>query len=154
MAYQSEIELRVKVLDQDLRELEAKLKKLSAPQEIKATFRQVSAVRSQKAEAELLVKAEKDLERLAEIKERKSKETNIRRLRFFRRERLENERQVERKRLQVENRIRQERLKTERLALKAQREAEKVRSSAKRKRDDITSNLLIGGAFPLLSVKD
>ena len=150
MAYQSEIELRVKVLDKDLRELEAKLKKLSAPQEIQATFKQVSAVRSQKAEAELLVKAEKDLERLAETKERKSKETNIRRLRFLRRERLENERQVERKRLQVENRIRQERLKTERLALKAQREAEKVRSSAKRKRDDITSNLLIGGAFPLL----
>ena len=125
MAYQSEIELRVKVLDKELDELERRLKNIQNPFDVsgkrKGTRAQAAAVRSQIAEADLIRRSIEDLDRLREAKAEKRLRTNIRRVRYLRSQRIAAVRQVER----VEDQL------------------------AKKRRDAVGSGI-IGGAFPLL----
>ena len=125
MAYQSEIELRVKVLDKELDELERRLKNIQNPFDVsgkrKRTPAQAAAVRSQIAEADLIRRSIEDLDRLREAKAEKRLRTNIRRVRYLRSQRIAAVRQVERAEDQL----------------------------AKKRRDAVGSGI-IGGAFPLL----
>jgi SLT domain-containing protein len=125
VAYQSEIELRVKVLDKELDELERRLKNIQNPFDVsgkrKGTRAQAAAVRSQIAEADLIRRSIEDLDRLREAKAEKRLRTNIRRVRYLRSQRIAAVRQVER----VEDQL------------------------AKKRRDAVGSGI-IGGAFPLL----
>jgi len=100
VAYQSEIELRVKVLDKELDELERRLKNIQNPFDVsgkrKRTPAQAAAVRSQIAEADLIRRSIEDLDRLREAKAEKRLRTNIRRVRYLRSQRIAAVRQVER----------------------------------------------------------
>jgi hypothetical protein len=108
VAYQSEIQLRVRVLDKELQELEARLKKISgsvnpfsasgAGRGKSALQKEVSKVRAEKAEASLIAKSIEDLDRLRNVKAEKTKQTNLRRIRFLRDQRIKADREVVRSR--------------------------------------------------------
>jgi len=125
VAYQSEIELRVKVLDQELKQLEQRLEKIQNPFDVagkrKRTRAQTAAVRAQKAEAELIRQSIEDLDRLRETKERKRLQTNLRRVRYLRDQRI-----------------------------RAEREVQAVASRQAATRREAVGSAVIGGAFPLL----
>jgi hypothetical protein len=114
VAYQSEIQLRVSVLDKELRDLEARLKKIpasvnpftstGAKRGQSAVAQEAARVRAQKTEAQFIAKSIEDLDRLRNAKAEKTKQTNLKRVRFVRDQRIKADRDVENKRRDLEKR--------------------------------------------------
>jgi len=98
VAYQSEIELRVKVLDKELRDLEQRVKKVQNPFDVsgkrRPTAARAAAVRAQRQEADLIRRSIEDLDRLRETKAQKTQQTNLKRVRYLRDQRIQAARDV------------------------------------------------------------
>ena len=100
MAYQSEIEFRVKVIDAELKELEKRLEKVTNPYDIggrrklTAERQQRENLRIEKERLDFVKRAVEDEDRLRNTKARKTQETNLRRVRFLRDQRLKAARDV------------------------------------------------------------
>ncbi|BAQ93179.1 phage tail tape measure protein [uncultured Mediterranean phage uvMED] len=125
MAYQSEIEFRVKVLDKELRELEKRLEKLQNPfaasGKRRPTAARAAAVRAQKEEADLIRQSIEDLDRLRETKAQKRQQTMVRRVRYEREQRI-----------------------------KAARDVAKAEATIQRENERFREDLALGAGFPLL----
>lgn len=139
MAYQSEIQFRVRVLDAELKELESRIKKVQNPFGPSGARRgpgsaaiKAAGVRAQKEEAALIAKSIEDLDRLRNSKAEKTKQTNLRRIRFIRDQRIKAARDVAaaERRIEAENFARSK--------------------SLRGKAGGAAGSALIGGAFPLL----
>ena len=136
MAYQSEIELRVRVLDKELREAEKRIEKITNPFGASGARRrgpaQVASLRAQKAEAQLIKRSIDDLDRLRNTKAEKTLQTNLRRVRFLRDQRIKAARDV----AQAEKRF--------------AAEQQRLQVAAAKKRGKRREDLALGIGFPLL----
>ncbi len=147
MAYQSEIEFRVKVLDSELKELEKRLEKLQNPfaasGKRRPTAARAAGVRAQKEEADLIRRSIEDLDRLRETKAQKTQQTNIKRVRFLRDQRIRAARDV----ANAEKKFAADQLKRDKAAIASRQRLEKAAASGRsRKFQDIAT----GAGFPLL----
>ncbi len=147
MAYQSEIELRIKVLDKELKEVEERIKRVQNPFQASGAQRrglaQAAALRAQKAETQLIKKAIDDVERLRETKAQKTQQTNLKRVRFLRDQRIKAARDVanaERKFLADQQRAEK----------KAIAERQKLERAAATRRSKRRQGIATGFGFPLL----
>ena len=123
--FQSEIELRVKVLDKELADLEKRIAKVSNPFSASGAKRNdkrlAAAKQAQKAELDLIRQAVEAEDRLRETKAQKRVQTNLRRIRFLRDERI-----------------------------KAARQSEAAAAKAAKQRQNRIQGLQLGVGFPLL----
>jgi len=147
VAYQSEIEFRVKVLDSELKELEKRLEKLQNPfaasGKRRPTAARAAGVRAQKEEADLIRRSIEDLDRLRETKAQKTQQTNIKRVRFLRDQRIRAARDV----ANAEKKFAADQLKRDKAAIASRQRLEKAAASGRsRKFQDIAT----GAGFPLL----
>jgi len=147
VAYQSEIEFRVKVLDSELKELEKRLEKLQNPfaasGKRRPTAARAAGVRAQKEEADLIRRSIEDLDRLRETKAQKTQQTNLRRVRFLRDQRIQAARDV----ANAEKKFSADQLKRDKAAIASRQRLEKAAASGRsRKFQDIAT----GAGFPLL----
>lgn len=94
MAYQSEIELRVKVIDAELKELEKRIEKITNPYDIggrrkgAAERQQRENLRIEKERLDFVRRAVEDEDRLRNAKAQKTLQTNLRRARYLRDQRI------------------------------------------------------------------
>ena len=136
MAYQSEIELRVRVLDKELREAEKRIENITNPFGAAGARRrgpaQVASLRAQKAEAQLIKRSIDDLDRLRNTKAEKTLQTNLNRVRFLRDQRIKAARDV----AQAEKRF--------------AAEQQRLQATAARRRSRRRTDIATGAGFPLL----
>ena len=136
MAYQSEIELRVRVLDKELRDAEKRIENITNPFGASGARRrgpaQVASLRAQKAEAQLIKRSIDDLDRLRNTKAEKTLQTNLRRVRFLRDQRIKAARDV----AQAEKRF--------------AAEQQRLQVAAAKRRGRRREDLALGIGFPLL----
>ncbi len=136
MAYQSEIELRVRVLDKELREAEKRIENITNPFGASGARRrgpaQVASLRAQKAEAQLIKRSIDDLDRLRNTKAEKTLQTNLKRVRFLRDQRIKAARDV----AQAEK--------------KFAAEQQRLQAAAVKRRNRRRTDIATGAGFPLL----
>tara|TARA_Y100000015_G_scaffold13140_1_gene12610 strand:- start:944 stop:3394 length:2451 start_codon:yes stop_codon:yes gene_type:complete len=177
VAYQSEIELRVKIADKELRELERRTDQLvnrfasgvnpfgaSGGRKVTAAQRR-QEVNTQRQRLNFVKDAVEAENRLRETKAQKTQQTNLKRVRFLRDQRIKAARDVasaEKKlnaeNLKAEKRAILERIKAEKKAVaerqkaekKAAAERQKLEKAAATRRSKRRQGIATGFGFPLL----
>jgi hypothetical protein len=146
MAYESEIQFRVKVLDKELRDLERRAQGiqdrfsgLQGSPRSRSAGRRTAVVRAKREEADLIRRSIEDLDRLRETKAQKTQQTNLRRVRFLRDQRIQAARDV----ANAEKKFAADQLKRDKAAIASRRAAASARSKK-------FQNVATGAGFPLL----